>query len=110
MTRLMDVEGPAAPPRSNGELVFAEPWESRAFAMAVSLCEANVFSWREFQEALIARIARHDATSTPWRYYWHWLDALEDVLAGRGALGHHDVTARATELSHRPARHDHAPR
>lgn len=110
MTRPMDVEGPAAPPRSNGELVFAEPWESRAFAMAVALCDADVFSWREFQEALIARIARHNATSTDWRYYRHWLDALEDVLASRGAVRQHDVTARATELSQRPARHDHAPR
>jgi nitrile hydratase accessory protein len=106
----MDVEGPAAPPRSNGELVFAEPWESRAFAMAVALCEAGVFSWREFQEALIARIARHNDTSTRWCYYRHWLGALEDVLASRGAVRHHDVTARATELAQRPAGHDHAPR
>jgi nitrile hydratase accessory protein len=110
MTPLKDLEGAAAPPRANGELVFAEPWESRAFAMAVSLAEAEVFSWRDFQEALIARIARHDASSTPWRYYWHWLAALEDVLASRGALGQHDVTARAAELAQRPARHDHPPR
>ena len=68
MTLLMDVVGPAAPPRSNGELVFAEPWENRAFAMAVPSCEAGVFSWREFQEALITRIARH-TTPRPWCYY-----------------------------------------
>ena len=41
MTLPMDIEGSAAPPRANGELVFAEPWESRAFAMAVALCEAG---------------------------------------------------------------------
>ena len=29
----LDVDGPAAPPRSNGELVFAEPWEGRAFGL-----------------------------------------------------------------------------
>ena len=110
MIRLMDVEGPAGPPRSNGELVFAEPWKSRAFALAVSLCDAGVFAWREFQEALIARIARRNSTSSHWRYYEHWLDALEDVLASRGAVSHHNVNARATELSQRPARHDHAPR
>lgn len=110
MTSPADMEGLAAPPRSNGELVFDEPWESRAFAMAVSLAEAEVFSWRDFQEALIARIARHDAASTPWRYYRHWLDALEDVLADRGAVKHDDVTVRASELSARPDRHDHAPR
>ncbi|GED84200.1 hypothetical protein TNCT6_12850 [Streptomyces sp. 6-11-2] len=43
------IEGPAAPRRSNGELVFAEPWESRAFGMAVTLYEAGVFGWTEFQ-------------------------------------------------------------
>ena len=110
MTLPMDIEGAAVPPRSNGELVFAEPWESRAFAMAVALCEAGVFTWREFQEALIARIERQHDTSTDWCYYEHWLGALEDVLARRGAVRHHGVTARATELAQRAAGHDHAPR
>ena len=109
MTLPLDVEGSAAPPRSNGELVFAEPWESRAYAMAVALCEAGVFTWREFQEALIARIARHNDPSTDWCYE-HWLGALEDVLASRGAVPHHDLTARAAEPAQRPAGHDHAPR
>jgi nitrile hydratase accessory protein len=110
MTLPMDIEGPAAPPRSNGELVFAEPWESRAFAMAVSLCEAGVFSWREFQAPLIARIERQHDRSTDWCYYEHWLGALEDVLASQGAVRDRDVTARATELAQRPAGHDHGPR
>ena len=107
MTLPMDIEGPAAPPRSNGELVFAEPWESRAFAMAVALCEAGVFTWREFQGALIARIERHNDTSTDWCYYENWLGALEDVLARQGAAAADDVRARARELAQRPAGHDH---
>ncbi len=110
MSLPIDVEGPAAPPRANGELVFAEPWESRAFAMAVALSDANVFTWREFQEALIARIERHDESSTGWCYYEHWLGALEDVLASQGAAAPEDVRALATELAQRPAGHDHAPR
>ena len=32
---------PAAPPRRNGELVFEVPWESRAFGVALALCEAG---------------------------------------------------------------------
>ena len=74
----MDIEGPAAPPRSNGELVFAEPWESRAFGMAVTLYEAGVFAWPQFQAALIARIARWEADTDRGR-------ALELLppLAGR---------------------------
>ena len=110
MSAPFDIEGAAAPPRANGELVFAEPWESRAFAMAVALCEAGVFTWREFQAALIARIARHDDTSTPWCYYGQWLSALEDVLAVSGAVRDHDSTARASALAQRPAGHDHAQR
>ena len=34
---VLEIDGPAAPPRDNGELVFAEPWESRAFGLAVTL-------------------------------------------------------------------------
>jgi nitrile hydratase accessory protein len=111
MTAPLDIDGPAAPPRSNGELVFCEPWESRAFGMAVSLHEAGAFAWPEFQAALIARIAaweaepRHDE---PWNYYQLWLAALEDVLAGLRAVSADEVTARAEDLARRPAGHDHA--
>ena len=39
----LDIEGPAAPPRSNGELVFAAPWESRAFGLAMALHDGGLF-------------------------------------------------------------------
>jgi nitrile hydratase accessory protein len=104
----LDVEGPAAPPRSNGELVFAEPWESRAFGMAVTLYEAGVFTWPQFQAALIARIAAwEDAPTDGWNYYQHWLGALEDVLAGGGTVFADEVTARAETLAQRPTGYDH---
>ena len=83
----LDADENSAPPRANGELVFAEPWESRAFGMAVTLCEAGVFTWPQFQAALIARITRWEAApaeSAHWDYYQHWLGALEDVLAMLG--------------------------
>ena len=104
----LDIEGPAAPPHSNGELVFAEPWESHAFAMAVALSEVRMFTWREFQSALIVRIAHHDETSTDWSYYGQWLGALEDVLARQGTISGDAVAARARDLAQRPADHDHA--
>ena len=65
---------------------------------------------REFQAALVARIAGQDDTSIRWCYYGQWLGALEDVLAGRGAVRDDDVTARARALAQRPAGHDHAQR
>ncbi|MCO6010750.1 nitrile hydratase accessory protein [Actinoallomurus purpureus] len=110
MTAPLNIEGPAAPPRSNGELVFAEPWESRAFGMAVTLYESGAFTWRRFQAALIARIAAWEtapAQDEPWNYYRLWLAALEDVLVGQGAVSADEVTARARTLARRPPGHDH---
>ena len=40
---LLPDETPGAPPRSNGELVFAAPWESRLFGMTLALHEAGRF-------------------------------------------------------------------
>jgi nitrile hydratase accessory protein len=111
MTAPLDIEGPAAPPRSNGELVFSEPWESRAFGMAVSLSEAGAFTWPEFRAALIARIEAWETASTgdePWSYYRLWLAALEDVLAGLCAVSAEEIAARARALAERPAGHDHS--
>jgi nitrile hydratase accessory protein len=110
MTAPLDIEGSAAPPRSNGELVFAEPWESRAFGMAVTLYETGIFSWPEFQAALIARIARCQTARTQgerWNYYEHWLGALEDVLTDGGVLLADDITTRARALAQLPIAHDH---
>jgi nitrile hydratase accessory protein len=111
VTAPLDIEGPAAPPRSNGELVFAEPWESRAFGLAVSLHEDGVFTWRDFQEALIGRIAAWEGAAIEgqsWSYYQHWLGALEDVLAGAGTVSAGEVAARAHTLAQRPIGYDHA--
>lgn len=110
MTAPLDIEGPAAPPRSNGELVFAEPWESRAFGMAVSLYQAGAFTWPQFQAALIARIATWEtapAQDKPYHYYQLWLAALEDVLVGLCAVSTDEVTARAHALARRPPGHAH---
>lgn len=110
MSAPLDIEGPAAPPRSNGELVFAEPWESRAFGMAVGLHEADAFTWPRFRAALIARIAEWEkapAREESYDYYLLWLGALEDVLAGLGIVSTDEVTARAEALARRPEGHDH---
>lgn len=110
MSAPLDVDGPAAPPRSNGELVFAEPWESRAFGMAVGLHEAGAFAWPRFQAALIARIGAWESESAAdgeWHYYRLWLAALEDVLTDHGVLRADEITARARTLADRPRGHDH---
>ncbi|WP_226366350.1 nitrile hydratase accessory protein [Pseudonocardia sp. ICBG162] len=96
---LLDVAGPAAPPRANGELVFTAPWEGRAFGLAVALAEAGVFTWDGFRDRLVARIAAP--------YYGCWLAACEDALVAAGRLDGDDVSTRAAGLAARPAGHDH---
>jgi nitrile hydratase accessory protein len=103
----LDSSGPAAPPRRNGELVFAEPWESRAFGMAVTLADAGAFTWDAFRDRLVARIAAWADGHGDFRYYTCWLDALEDVLVGDGTLAADDVAVRSDRLAERPAGHDH---
>ena len=46
----LDVDGPAAPPRSNGELVFAAPWQARAFGICVAVLEREGLGWDDFRE------------------------------------------------------------
>lgn len=82
--------GDAAPlPRDNGELVFEEPWQGRALGMGVVALERSGASWPEFRRHLAAAIAARAAVkgeSAATAYYACWLDALEAVLAQRGAL------------------------
>lgn len=109
-TAVLDIDGPAAPPRSNGELVFAEPWESRAFGLAMTLNAGGVFEWEEFRQQLITAVAeaeRDPDPDQPFSYYRCWLVALERVLDDKGVLSGEDLVDRARELEARPAGHDH---
>ncbi|HYB44144.1 MAG TPA: nitrile hydratase accessory protein, partial [Candidatus Methylomirabilis sp.] len=80
------MQGTAALPRRNGELVFEEPWQGRVFGMAVALHEQGAFEWEEFRQALIARIAAAEAGGGPFVYYAIWLSTFEALLAGRGLV------------------------
>ena len=108
----LDVEGPAAPPRSNGELVFAAPWESRAFGVAVALSERDAFEWERFRQELIAEIGawerKHGEHDHGWSYYERWLASLEQLLLADGVLDAEEIEARMAELEeHDEHDHDH---
>ena len=107
LSALLDVDGPAAPPRSNGELVFGEPWESRSFGLAMALHDAGAFEWEDFRQQLIAAVAEWDGSAEEWSYYRCWVTALERVLLQRGVVADGDIAARAQEMAARPDGHDH---
>ncbi|MBI2965012.1 MAG: nitrile hydratase accessory protein [Chloroflexi bacterium] len=85
------MDGRAALPRKNGELVFEEPWHGRAFGMAVALHEAGLYEWEEFRQELIRQIGSAESRGGRFVYYEAWFGALEAVLASKGALGAADL-------------------
>lgn len=107
----------AGTPGGDGEASFREPWELRAFALAVASYHAGQYEWSEFQLSLIASIRRWEAEGAqedrePWSYYEHWLTALETVLAGNGLLSeaHLDERTKAVLATPRTANHHEAHR
>lgn len=109
LERVLPDEGPAAPPRSNGELVFAEPWQSRIFGLTLALYAADRFGWPEFQGRLIGAIAVHERRAGPGDFdYWAcWLEAFRDLGRSKGWLDDRALAALEAELAARPAGHDH---
>jgi nitrile hydratase accessory protein len=80
MNTALSLEGA---PRKNGELVFDEPWQARAFGLAITVAEQGTFDWEDFRRRLIVSVA-----ATPTRPYWEsWLGALEAWLAELGLTG-----------------------
>ena len=74
-------------PRNDDGPVFGEPWEAEAFALAVSLNERGVFSWSEWAQILGDEIKKAQAAGDPdtgETYYYHWLNALERLVAAKG--------------------------
>jgi nitrile hydratase accessory protein len=91
-------------PRDEDGPVFREPWEAQAFAMALSLYDRGLFSWKEWAAALADEIKIAQAGGDPdtgTTYYRHWLATLEKMVAAKG------VTTAATLHRYRDA-WDHA--
>jgi nitrile hydratase accessory protein len=78
---------PGIPSDSDG-VVFLEPWEAQAFAIAVSLHERGLFTWPEWATALAAEIQAAQERGDPdtgETYYHHWLGALERLVVAKQA-------------------------
>lgn len=117
MTHQLDVEGPAAPPRLNGELTFDEPWQSRVFATTMAACDAGVIEYETFRERLIDQITRRDAdTATQLTgdddqdadrsgaddYWAAWQDAFESLAFDLGVVDDDELGARAEAFAEHP--------
>jgi nitrile hydratase accessory protein len=107
---VVPLAGSAAPPRLNGELVFAAPWESRSFGIALSLHEGGVIDFEEFRAQLIDEIAawqsEHAGSAEGWMYYERWQAALERALVDRGTVTQREIDDRAASIAEEQS-HDH---
>ncbi len=94
----------AAPPTADDTPVFTEPWQARAFAVVVKLCQDGHYEWGEFQRRLIDEIGAADAVGDATTgYYEHWLAACERLLIERGLTAPGDLAERkATAAASRP--------
>jgi nitrile hydratase accessory protein len=85
-------------PRDAGGAVFREPWEAKAFAVAVRLHERGLFTWSEWAQTLASHIEHARAAGgedSAAGYYVHWLQALETLVAAKGAASREELAAHA---------------
>lgn len=104
--RVSGMGGAEALPRRNGELVFEEPWESRAFGLAVGLSDAGVVEWPEFREALVSAIRESERRKDGQSYYEQWASALERVALEKGLVTEAGLEGRTRWLEEE-SRHGH---
>jgi nitrile hydratase accessory protein len=82
---------------SEPEPVFAEPWQAQAFALALKLSDAGLFTWSEWSAALAAQLAEartRGELDDGSCYYHHWLAALERLVAAKRLISPSSLLAR----------------
>jgi nitrile hydratase accessory protein len=97
--RIASMDEQLALPRKNGELVFAAPWEARAFGIAVVLNEAGLYPWRDFSQGLAAETATADQHGVPTPYYERWLETLTKLAIARGLVRPEELEIRTAEYA-----------
>jgi nitrile hydratase accessory protein len=93
-----NMDGAAAVPRKNGELLFEAPWQGRVFGLAVALQDRRLYGWQDFQRRLIAEIAGAEARGEPSAYYERWLRSFERLLVDKGLVTREELDERTEEF------------
>jgi len=86
-----------APQATQSGPAFAEPWQARAFAVAVLASRQGCFTWSEWTRALGRELqGGSDAApqTTEAGYFDCWLSALQSLLIGKGLIGRGEFLAR----------------
>lgn len=98
-------------PLASDDVAFDEPWQLRAFALAVAAHKSGQYPWAGFQSALIASIKEwegvNEAGDPSWSYYEHWVNAVEAVLGDSDLVDGSVLDARVREVLDTPANRNH---
>ena len=97
-------------PSGSDGVVFREPWEAQAFAIAVALNERGLFSWTEWAATLADEIRAAQARGDPdtgETYYRHWLAALERLAIAKHATDSATLARYREAWNHAAARTPH---
>ncbi len=100
---------PGIPPDADG-VVFREPWEAQAFAIAFALNERGLFSWTEWAAALADEIRAAQGRGDPdtgETYYHHWLAALERLVIAKRATDDETLAHHRKAWNHAASRTPH---
>lgn len=97
-------------PTEQPEVPFAEPWQARAFALAVIASKQGCFSGSEWTHALgreLRLASGPDPTTAAASYFECWLSALQSLLLAKGAVGRGELRERrhAWEEAYRTTPH-----
>lgn len=88
---VQQMQGAAALPRANGELVFSAPWEGRALGLALGVTDGLDLDWDRFRQLLIRAI--DEKPERP--YYESWVAALEALVIEEGLATRAELDRRA---------------
>ena len=89
---------PRIPTGPDETLVFAHPWEAKAFALVVQLNRQGHFSWHEWTGQLSSEIAAAGHDDDGHAYYLLWLTAAEKLVARKGLCDVTELIARKDGL------------
>jgi nitrile hydratase accessory protein len=83
---------------ADGDMVFSQPWEAKAFAIIVTLSQAGYFTWSEWVDCFSAHVSKATTIEaeggTAKAYYEQWVDATEELLTTKGITSSEQLFAR----------------
>ena len=86
------------PACADGDMVFKEPWEAKAFAIVVTLSQAGCFTWSEWVDCFSEQVTRATQVEAdggvPKTYYEQWVDATESILIAKGVTSPEQLVAK----------------